>query len=442
MSDRPSLTAKVLAVSAGRDRVLDFAKVAALALVVVGHQVAWTTYPDGTASNTLDVAPSMWWVSWILQWLPVFFFAAGVGLRSSHEAGRRWIDVVRSRASGLLAAALPLIAVSLLLTVAISAWRHDLAPAAGVITVQLLWFVGVYILVVLVSPLILRLRSLWWVAVLVSLVVIVDLLRIHVDDRWGWINLVAVWSLFACVGAQRDRWTRLPRVIIASVAVVALAGAAAALVWGPYSRALITANAAPGLSNLAPPTIVLCLFGIVQIMVLLLAWPALTRWLSRDRVWVPIAIAGSRSMGVYIWHMLVTSVVIAAAVLGSLAPPALSAGWWLLHLASLVVVVVVSWIIAAPAQRLTRLITELCARLRVGLPAGVVAAGVAIAAASVLGISESGLYPLDQFRWVAGVLPYVPIVAVCLVLVGLVVSAGFSVSGGRESATRAPDSGP
>lgn len=436
MSEHPSLTARVLAVSAGRDRVLDFIKVAALALVVVGHQVAWSTFPDGSATNTLDVAPSLWWVSWVLQWLPVFFFAAGVGLRSSRDAGRSWLQVVRSRASALLAAALPLIAVSLVLTAAIAAWRPSLAPAAGVITVQLLWFVGVYIIVVIVSPIIVRLRAMWWVALLIAVVVGVDLLRIHVDDRWGWINLVVVWSVFAVIGAQRDRWARMPRILLALLALVCFAGAVAALAMGPYSKALITATAAPGLSNLAPPTVVLCLFGVVQILVILLAWPALARWLRRDRVWVPVAVAGSRSMGIYIWHMLVTSVIIAVLVLSGVAPEPLSGVWWLLHTASLVVVLLVSWWIAMPAQRVSTLLTAMCARLPVKAPAGLMAAVIAIAAASVLGISESGLYPFTQFRWVAGVLPYVPVVAVVLVLVGLVFSAG------PARATRGPDTGP
>jgi hypothetical protein len=424
MSEPPTLTSRILEGSVGRDRVLDFVKVAALALVVIGHQVAWTTFPDGTASNTLDVAPSLWWMSWALQWLPVFFFAAGVGLRSSRDAGRPWADVVRSRATSLLAAALPLIFVSLVLTALIAAWRPSLAQAAGVITVQLLWFVGVYILVVLVSPVILRLHAMWWVLVLIVLVVAIDLLRIHVDDRWGWLNLIVVWSVFALVGAQRDRWAKLPRIVLTGYAVFALAGSALALVVGPYSKALITANAAPGLSNLAPPTIVLCLFGVAQILVILLAWRALARWLDRDRVWVPVAIAGSRSMGIYIWHMLVTSIVIAVLVLAGIAPPALSLTWWLLHGGSLVVVVAVSWFIAGPAQLLSRSMATRLAHTPWRFSAPVVGLAALLAAASVLGISESGLYPFIEFRWVAGVLPYFPLIAIALVVCGLVVSAG------------------
>jgi hypothetical protein len=424
MSDSPTLTSRILEGSVGRDRVLDFIKVAALALVVIGHQVAWTTFPDGNASNTLDVAPSLWWVSWALQWLPVFFFAAGVGLRSSREAGRAWVDVVRSRATSLLAAALPLIFVSLVLTALIAAWRPSLAQAAGVITVQLLWFVGVYILVVLVSPVILRLRAMWWVLVLISLVVAIDLLRMNIDDRWGWLNLVVVWSVFALIGAQRDRWAQLPRLFLGACVVIAVAGSALALILGPYSKALITANAAPGLSNLAPPTIVLCLFGVAQILVILLAWNALARWLSRDRVWVPVAIAGSRSMGIYIWHMLVTSIVIATLVLAGIAPAPLSVTWWLLHGGSLVVVLVVSWFIAAPAQWMSRAMVMGLAGMPWRFSSPVVGVAALVAAGSVLGISESGLYPFVEFRWVAGVLPYFPLIAVALVMCGLVVSAG------------------
>jgi hypothetical protein len=206
--------------------------------------------------------------------------------------------------------------------------------------------------------------------------------------------------------------------------VIAVAGSALALILGPYSKALITANAAPGLSNLAPPTIVLCLFGVAQILVILLAWNALARWLSRDRVWVPVAIAGSRSMGIYIWHMLVTSIVIATLVLAGIAPAPLSVTWWLLHGGSLVVVLVVSWFIAAPAQWMSRAMVMGLAGMPWRFSSPVVGVAALVAAASVLGISESGLYPFVEFRWVAGVLPYFPLIAVALVMCGLVVSAG------------------
>jgi hypothetical protein len=128
-------------------------------------------------------------------------------------------------------------------------------------------------------------------------------------------------------------------------------------------------------------------------------------------------------MGIYIWHMLVTSIVIATLVLAGIAPAPLSVTWWLLHGASLVVVLVVSWFIAAPAQWMSRAMVMGLAGMPWRFSSPVVGVAALVAAASVLGISESGLYPFVEFRWVAGVLPYFPLIAVALVMCGLVVSA-------------------
>jgi fucose 4-O-acetylase-like acetyltransferase len=421
-----SLKDRVLEVSRGRDRVLDAVKVVALGLVVLGHQLAWTT-SDGTVINTLDAAPGLWWITWLLQWLPVFFLAAGIGFEHSLNSPTPLRDMYAGRITRLAAPTLPLIAVTAILSVALSWIRPELAPAAGVLPVQLLWFLGVYLLLVAVSPLLVRMRSVWWVIGGAAVVVLVDVLRIQGLALIGWANLPLVWGLFAVAGVQAARWRRVPPTILLTVAVMALAGAAAAIALGPYSRALISTQALPGLSNLAPPTVVLLLAGFAQICVLFAAWPALTRLMARDRVWVPIAIAGSRSMGIYLWHMLLVAVAVGGTLALGLAPAPLGPLWWALHAGVGALVVAAAWVVAGWAPDWGPML----ARGR-GLPvAGLIAVAILVGFA-LLGISEMGLYPPLSARPLLGVLPFVPVVAIAVIVLGVALT-------GRRTRDADPD---
>jgi len=419
------LRSRVLEATRGRDRVLDAVKVVALGLVVLGHQLAWTT-TDGTVINTLDTAPALWWVTWLLQWLPVFFLAAGIGFERSLSGTVALRDVYAGRIVRLAAPTLPLIAVTLVLGIGLGWVRPDLAQAGGLLPVQLVWFLGVYLLLVSAAPLLVRMRSVWWLVGGALLVVVVDLLRIRGLSLVGWLNLPLVWGLFAIVGVQADRWRRLSRSALLSITVIALAGAGLAISAGPYSRALISTQALPGLSNLAPPTVVLLLAGCAQISLLFAAWPALTRVMAHDRVWVPVAVAGSRSMGIYLWHMLLVAVAVGATLALGLAPAPLGPLWWVLHAAVGAVVVALAWFVAGWAPDWGPIL----ARGR-GVSAPWLALAAVVAGMSLLGISELGLYPPFTLRPLLGVLPFVPLVAVALIVLAIALT-------GR----RAPGPGP
>ena len=85
LSDMSSLSTRVLAASAGRDRVSDGVKALALALVILGHGLAWTITPDGSAVNTLEAAPWLFPLTWLLQILPLFFGRANSVTRSTPD---------------------------------------------------------------------------------------------------------------------------------------------------------------------------------------------------------------------------------------------------------------------------------------------------------------------------------------------------------------------
>jgi hypothetical protein len=283
---------------------------------------------------------------------------------------------------------------------------------------------------VAVAPLLVRLSGPWAVAAWLVLILGVDLLRVNVNELIGWANLILVWGLFAALGTGLDRLRTLPRTLLAVGAIASAAGAIIAIVVGPYSPALISTDAVQGISNLAPPTIVLALVGLAQICILLLLWPLLQRVLDRDRLWVPVAIFASRAMEIYLWHMLVFTLAIAGMIALVLAPAALSLLWWLQHIAVAALVLAVVWFAAPWLGRLARGLATLLGRAAPRLRLGTAWARVLLVVAGIalLCVSESGVAQPFTPRIVV-LFPYIPIVALALlcIIVGIATKASAVV---------------
>lgn len=423
------ITSKVLAASAGRDRVMDAVKALALLLVIAGHSLAWTVTSNGSVINTLDAAPYMFPLTWVLQILPLFFLLAGAGL--TRLSGSREARGYLGRLTRLSAPALPLIAITVVLALAASAIvGADAAGAAGVLPVQLVWFLGVYLVLVAAAPLLVRCSGPWAVAIWLVVILGVDLLRVNVNELIGWANLILVWGLFAAIGTRLDRLRTIRPPLLVLGTVVFASGAIFAIVVGPYSPALISTDAVEGISNLAPPTIVLALVGLAQICLLLLLWSLLQRALDHDRLWVPVAIFASRAMEIYLWHMLVFTVAIAGMIGLGIAPAALSLLWWLQHLAVAAVVLAVVWFAAPGLGRLSRGLAGWLGRISPRLPLGTAWARVllVVAAVTLLCVSESGVAQPITARVVL-LLPYMPLAGLALlaIVVGLATKASAVV---------------
>lgn len=423
------ITSKVLAASAGRDRVMDAVKALALLLVIAGHSLAWTVTSDGSVINTLDAAPYMFPLTWVLQILPLFFLLAGAGL--TRLSGSREARGYLGRLTRLSAPALPLIAITVVLALAASAIvGADAARAAGVLPVQLVWFLGVYLVLVAAAPLLVRCSGPWAVAIWLVVILGVDLLRVNVNELIGWANLILVWGLFAAIGTRLDRLRTIRPPLLVLGTIVFASGAIFAIVVGPYSPALISTDAVEGISNLAPPTIVLALVGLAQICLLLLLWSLLQRALDHDRLWVPVAIFASRAMEIYLWHMLVFTVAIAGMIGLGIAPAALSLLWWLQHLAVAAVVLAVVWFAAPGLGRLSRGLAGWLGSISPRLPLGTAWARVLLVVAGVtlLCVSESGVAQPITARVVL-LLPYMPLAGLALlaIVVGLATKASAVV---------------
>jgi hypothetical protein len=313
---------------------------------------------------------------------------------------------------------------------------NAIASAAGVIPVQLLWFLGVYLAAIALCPVLVRIRRPWHFAAMLLAIGAVDLARVLLWESIGWVNLLLAWLFFVALGMQLPRLRQVRRGLLAATAIAGLSGAIALVVIGPYSAALISTDALPGISNLAPPTVVLVLVGIGQASVLLLAWPLLARLLARDSLWVPVAVFSSRAMGMYLLHMLFLAACIGVVLSAGIHPTPLSLAWWLLHAGVLGVAAGISWSLA---PTLIKAGGRVAATSRRVLPRALIASAggapartwliiAGVSGLMLLLVSESGVGSALEIRVVKGI-PYLPAAAVIL----LVIVAALAMSSPRNA---------
>lgn len=372
-----TLRERVLAASAGRDRVLDAVKALALLIVIVGHSLAWHVR-GGSAVNVLEDAPWLIPLTWIFQVLPLFF-AAGAVSNAASLARHGPTAYLRSRGSRLL---VPVVIYATFWTVLLLPFgASQTVSGAGRFLSQLLWFAGVYLLVAAAAVVTVRwvTRPVLTLGLWLALIMAVDSLR---PGPLSWLNMLLVWGWLHQVGYYLPSLRGRRSLITAGAGLIGLAVLLAFI--GPFSRSLISVAGVPGYSNLAPPSIVLAVFGAGQILLLAGAWPLLGRWLASDRGWVPIALIGARGMGMYLWHIPLVGVAAATALAIGWTVVPLSAAWWLVHLLVVVLVVPLAWLIAGvaaiPEKRL----------LRLRSPISAAAVGCALGGASVLNTSATG----------------------------------------------------
>ena len=382
------LVERVVVATEGRDRVLDSVKAGALVLVVVGHSLAWHVTPTGTATNILEVAPAMSVLTWLFQILPLFFAAGAVSNAASFR--RHGTDgFLRIRTLRLTT---PVVMYTLVWTVVllpIVGWAA-IALGVGQFLAQLLWFAGVYLIVVAAVPLTVRWTSRPFVTIglWAIVVVIIDVQRVAGGPTAiSWLNLILVWGLLHQIGYYLPRLRDTARPVLVAGAAVAFASAVAMAIVGRYSRSLISVGADPRLSHLAPQSIVLLLYGSAQILLLAALWPALRRLLTRDRLWTAVAVVGARGMGIYLWHIPLVTLAVGLTLVSGLRPDPLSPTWWVLHVAVVIVVLPGAWWLAGVAGRGEALLRRVPRLIAMPAVFVAVAAGVMILNISVTGFA-------------------------------------------------------
>lgn len=320
----------------GRDRVVDLVRAGCLVVVVGLHAFMAGISVDGGRLSVTDATTGQPWfaaLTWLVQIMPLFFLVGGFASithwRRLRSRGATPSEYVRARLErlarpamitfGVIAAGF---GVATLLGV-----PGELLAQVGFRMGQPMWFLGVYLGVTALVPIMVRLHESTprrTLAVLAGGAVLVDVIRFGTGlEAIGFFNLAFVWLAVQQLGfGYADGWfrridrRRLPAAVIGSLAVLIMVVA-----YGPYSPNLI--------DNLNPPTVCLLLLGVVHGLALTLAAPALER-LARRRVISKVVDAiNDRAMTIYLWHMsvLVTIALIILAA-GLPFPTPLSPAWW------------------------------------------------------------------------------------------------------------------
>lgn len=328
---------------------MDFLRAFSITAVVLGHWlIAILWWEDGLLYQTSAIGetPGLWLATWFLQVMPIFFFVGGFANMTTYDSYRRrgestW-GFIRSRLERLLRPSLVFLGLWLVVQVVMHfsdigrptgpvLWGdtrllRGMNPPPGTLPFGPLWFLGVYLVVVTISPLTIWLhrRFRWWVpAVLAAGPFVVDFLAFGMGmDRLRYLNIPFVLLLPHQLGHFYADGTlqRLPRKVFWGMAIGGLAGLVLAtnpwifewlggegrFRWFPtigyYPKSALGTDREP-ISNAFPPTVVFLLVGVWTIGAAMLVRDRLGRWLQRRGPWKATILANTVIMTLFLWHM-------------------------------------------------------------------------------------------------------------------------------------------
>lgn len=293
-----------------RDRAIDVIRIVSLVGVVFGHTVmATSTIRDDVFiwSNLLTASTVFQALTWVFQIMPLFFFAGVAASVTSWRPGTPWGGWLLKRCTRLYR---PVFYYLAFWTVALAVLRfvlpeHVYEPVAG-ISIQLLWFLGAYVLVLAAVPLLARITTTAQMAGAIigtyAVIAVVDAIRINLDGyaSLGYLNTV-VWLIPGVFGVAYRR-NLLSSDAALKIGSAMLGVNLALLYFGPYELSLVGIETQQ-LKNMTPPSLLLAGHAIMMCAFAIAAAPAINRWAQRPRVWWLTAIGNSGAMTLYLWHM-------------------------------------------------------------------------------------------------------------------------------------------
>ncbi|OMB94941.1 acyltransferase [Mycobacterium sp. NS-7484] len=293
-----------------RDRAIDVIRIVSLVGVVFGHTImATSTIRDDVFiwSNLLTASTVFQALTWIFQIMPLFFFAGVAASVQSWRPGSSWGGWLLKRCTRLYR---PVFYYLAFWTAALAVLRfvlpeHVYEPVAG-ISIQLLWFLGAYVLVLAAVPLLARITTTAQLAGAIistyAFIAAIDAVRINLDGyaSLGYLNTV-VWLIPGMFGVAYRR-NLLSSGAALKIGVGMLGVNLALLYFGPYELSLVGIETQQ-LKNMTPPSLLLAGHAIMMCAFAIAAAPAINRWAQRPRVWWLTAIGNSGAMTLYLWHM-------------------------------------------------------------------------------------------------------------------------------------------
>jgi hypothetical protein len=403
-----------------RNHAMDLYRVVALLFVVVGHWMAASlTFSDGAfwRDNPLVDLPWTQWLTWIFQVVPVFFTVAGYASAVSwaHRSGaggdlscggQEWLRrrLVRPIGPTAVYVVFALLVVAGLRGVGVAGSELDFGAWA---VAMHLWFLGIYVLVVALTPVAVALHRRWglWVPVAMTVAIAaIDVATIAAHLHYvGWLNYLLVWGLFYQLGiAWHDGklrgWVPLVLAIGSAVVLVLL------VTVGPYPVSMIGVPGAV-VDNTGPPNLALLALGCTEAGIALAAVPAVNGLLKSARAQRILVIANDNVMALYLWHMVpVVIVAVAGYPTGLLPQPTLgTAAWWWFRLGWVAILAVVAAVELALLWWGRRLFSAALPTIAVPIPpllgevllfAGTLAIAVTMSVFAALGFAPDGRFPV------------------------------------------------
>lgn len=390
----------------GRDRFVDAVRVASLVVVAVGHWLmATVVVVDGElrGANALDSVAALRPATWLLQVMPLFFVAGGFSnalvWRRTVSRGGGYATYVRSRVHRLTrpAVVFAVVTSAVLGLALLTGLPEQRIVLAGELLGGPLWFLGVYVLVTALAPLMLRwhVRSPVTSAVtLAAAAGIVDVFRMEVASGAGYLNFGFVWLFAQQVGFwYADGWAaRVPRKVVWSVVAAACVALLVLTGPGPYPVSMVGLTGE--MSNMAPPSVCLLVLTVGQAAAGVLVRPRVSAWLERPRPWAAVVACGSRAMTIYLWHLPVLVAAFAMVLAAGAAPPEPgSISWWLTRPAWVVALATMLAAVSMPLARWERAVPVRSVPVRDGSPGSVAVAclGVVLVSLGLFGLTIGGL---------------------------------------------------
>lgn len=344
---RPSVRELVDATPNDRDRVVDLVRGFSIGVVVLWHWTfSVTRWSDGALSmpNPIGEASGLWLLTWIFQVMPLFFVVGGfsnlagwtsLSKQRSTGVGRSFV-VSRAKRLGLPAGAM--LGTWLVLDVAIRTFRPGTPSvfAWGAVVFVPLWFLATYGAVTALVPITARLHRAapaTTLVVLIASIALADTVRFGLGvHAAGYVTTAAVWLFAHQLGYLWRDGTLVScgRDVLIAMTLAGLVGLVVTTNTGIYPRSTVAVEG-EWLSNMFPTTAPIACLAVFQLGLVLLARPALNRWLVRSRsAWNAVVSVNAVAMTVFCWHM--TALVAAVAVWNLagfelLAEPTVA--WWI-----------------------------------------------------------------------------------------------------------------
>lgn len=298
------------ATPAYRDRTVDALRAIAMLGVVLGHWLVSALVADPSRAGVVtNHSPLSGWpaaapASWFLQLLGPFFFAGGYAAALGSR-GRPALPWLRGRVRRLV---LPVAVLAAVFVPVFAGLRFAGVPGPTRHVVWSLvshpmWFLLVYLVLTMLTPVLRRLTvrcGLWWLVPLVGAVGLVDTMRPAGLPTAVAVAVVPVgWAIpyVAGIALAEGRLTDRAGALLVPAGVAL----GAALVASGYPASAVGVPG-DGWSNLDPPSLFAVALAAVQIGLFLLVRSRLRALLRRPAAWAPVAVANLVALTVFCWH--------------------------------------------------------------------------------------------------------------------------------------------